>query len=658
MTASPAAPERLASRPKGSRTETLNRRTRSIRSFAPAALLSFTTAVALGAANGGYWPTAWGWTGLVLTWVASVGLLLGNQRLTRIEATSLTALAGFITWTAGSIAWSFSQGASILEVERGLIYPLGLLAPLVIVRKASVPAFIGGLAAGVFTIAVYSLATRLFPETIGVFDPVARYRLSEPMGYWNALGIFAVMGALLSLGFAARTGHTLRRAAAAATLPVLLATLYFTFSRGAWIALAIGFAAAIAIDPLRLRLISVAAVLSPLLVVAVWVASRSDALTHQSSALAAASRQGHRVAIWIALLSAGCALLAVALTLAERRFRPGQTSRRAYAALLAATALAGLALVVVDYGGPMSLTETVYDAFRAPPAGAGSSGNLNNRLFDLSGNGRFDMWRVALKDFRRNPLLGSGAGTYEEVWFRDRPIPGKVRDAHSLYFEVLAELGPLGLAVLLVALVTPLVALARARREPMAVAAAAAYVAFLAHAGVDWDWEVTAVTLVALFCAAAVLISARGGRNERTVVTKGTVIVPLAALLAFTAAFAVVGLIGNSKVAAARTAADQGRWRSVESNARSASRWAPWSSEPWGLLATAHLADRQVVAARASFRKAISKDRQNWTLWFELAQVSDGAARRRALAEARRLNPKSPEIAEYLAANPSVGAQP
>jgi O-antigen ligase/polysaccharide polymerase Wzy-like membrane protein/tetratricopeptide repeat protein len=656
MTVSPTL--RHESRPKEARAHLFSRATSTTSSSATAALLGFTAVVALAADHGGYWPTAWGWTALLLTWVCAIGLVLGNRHLTRVEAAMLIALAAFVVWTATSIAWSSSQGTSVLELERAIVYPLGLLAALLIVRRDSLTAFTGGLAAGVVAISTYSLATRLFPDRIGVFDPLARYRLAEPIGYWNALGIFAVMGLLLSLGFAARGATVAGRAAAGLALPVLVTTLYFTFSRGAWIALAIGLVAAVAIDPRRLRFISVAAVLSPLLFLSVWLASRSDALTHQSAPLADAARQGHRLAGWIALLAAGCAVLAAAFCLAERRVQPGRTTRRAYGALLAAAAVAACALVVANYGGPVSLAQSAYDAFRAPPAGTGTSGNLNNRLFDFSGNGRFDMWRVAVKDFRHHRLLGSGAGTYEDVWYLDRPLPGKVRDAHSLYFEVLAELGPLGLALLIVALASPLVAIGKARREPVAVAAASAYIAFLAHAGVDWDWEVTVVTLVAVLCAAALLIGARDRRGQGIAVTRARLAVPLALLLTLVALFAAVGLVGNSKLAAARTAADDGNWRSAESHARSAQRWAPWASEPWELLATAQLAGGRLGDARRSYRTATEKDPKDWTLWFELAQVSNGASRRRALAEARRLNPLSPEIAGYVAANPGTGLHP
>ena len=63
-------------------------------------------------------------------------------------------------------------------------------------------------------------------------------------------------------------------------------------------------------------------------------------------------------------------------------------------------------------------------------------------------------------------------------------------DAHSLYLETLAELGLVGLALLVLALAPPLVAGFRG----VEAAATGGYVAFLIHAGLDWDWELPAVT--------------------------------------------------------------------------------------------------------------------------------------------------------------------
>jgi len=122
---------------------------------------------------------------------------------------------------------------------------------------------------------------------------------------------------------------------------------------------------------------------------------------------------------------------------------------------------------------------------------------------------RPSFWRVALEDAGMHPLLGSGAGSFDDVWIAHRPIAANVRDAHSLYLEVLAELGPVGLALLLAMLAAPLVGAARARGTPVVAAAAAGYSAYLVHAGLDWDWEYPVVTLAGLACGAGLLIAAR-----------------------------------------------------------------------------------------------------------------------------------------------------
>jgi hypothetical protein len=116
-------------------------------------------------------------------------------------------------------------------------------------------------------------------------------------------------------------------------------------------------------------------------------------------------------------------------------------------------------------------------------------------------------WAVAWHDYESHPGLGSGAGTYALHWRQEHPLPLTVLDAHSLYLETLAEVGPVGLFLLLAALGVPLYASFRNRNTSTVVAFAPAYLAFLVHAGIDWDWEMPVVTLAGLVCGAALLQS-------------------------------------------------------------------------------------------------------------------------------------------------------
>ncbi|OAI55577.1 hypothetical protein AYO48_03380 [Gaiella sp. SCGC AG-212-M14] len=307
--------------------------------------------------------------------------------------------------------------------------------------------------------------------------------------------------------------------------------------------------------------------------------------------------------------------------------------------------LLGFGIGVARFGSPQHIAIKAYDAFKAPPAGVDVAGNLNQRLFNLSSNGRLAYGRVAIDAYTAHPWAGSGAGTYEFSWLRHRDINGKVRDAHNLYLEVLSELGPFGLALLIVALGVPIIAATKVRRHPLVPIALGAYIAYLAHAAVDWDWEMPAVSLPALFCGVAILVVARTDSDRRMLSFRTRTIAVVAAL--GLATFAFIGLMGNLAIASSNSAASASKWQDSARHARDAKRWMPWSPDPWRQLGEAQYAEGNFAAARTNFRKAISKDRNNWLIWADLAASSTGAEFRAAAQEALRLNPLAPELAGF-----------
>jgi O-antigen ligase len=135
-------------------------------------------------------------------------------------------------------------------------------------------------------------------------------------------------------------------------------------------------------------------------------------------------------------------------------------------------------------------------------------------------NPRWSYWNASLDDYVAHPLLGSGAGTYWLYWTaHPRPVLDAL-DAHSLYVEALAELGLVGLALIVVFLGSA--AHAAYRYAAGAIWAGALVVAVYAvHAAVDWDWELPVVTLSAVLAAGAVLVQSR--RDPRTVVASPSV---------------------------------------------------------------------------------------------------------------------------------------
>src|SRR5205823_4125492 len=113
--------------------------------------------------------------------------------LSRLEWSALAAILAFTVWTASSTVWSTNVTQSVLEAERTLVYVCVLLALFVIGGRRNVSLLLGGALGGITLVATYALATRFFPERFG-FESLAGSRLAKPLGYWNALGLFAAMG--------------------------------------------------------------------------------------------------------------------------------------------------------------------------------------------------------------------------------------------------------------------------------------------------------------------------------------------------------------------------------------------------------------------------------------------------------------------------------
>lgn len=617
----------MAAQPYAAVSEALGLSSR-VRCLAPA-VAGFAAAVGVAFVNGGYFPTSWGLLTVGALALAAGALVRGRLSLTRADSLWVGALAALLGWTALSVVWSRSMPSTVLEVERTLAYAAVGLALVLIVRRESAGALLGGALAGIVAVAAYGVGTRVFPDRIGSFNGV--YRLDAPLGYWNGVGLYCAMGVLLAIGLAARHGSREGRALAAAALPVLSVTIFFTFSRGAWVATALGLVAMLLVSRERLRLLARVAVLTPASAVAVALASRSDALTRQGSPLAEASREGHRLAPAIALLAVVSALSLLGLSLLQRRVRLSRRVRLTTGIVLSVVAVL-LAAAISVKAGPAAV-----HGFTAKESKAA---NLNDRVLSFSSNGRIKLWKLAAQDAGSAPLLGSGAGTYEQFFYEHRDTPWlNVRDAHNLYLETLAELGPAGLAVLLLALGLPLLAAWRARGDGIAVAAAGAYVAYLGHAAWDWDWELPAVTLVALVAAAVLLARARGTAG-RAVSTR--VRVALAIGLAVPAAFAAVTGIGNRESAVAERAVLAGNWAEAAKHARVAGRLAPWSAQPLRTLAQAQLADGDFAGAAGTLRRAIDRDPRNRALWLDLAIATEGFQHALALDRARALDPLSP----------------
>jgi O-antigen ligase len=627
--------------------------------LAPVALIG-----GLAIAGGGYELADRHIAGLA-TWLLVVALIL-------LGVGSRAALARPFYWATGVILavsllsaissfWSGSVELSVIEADRVLVYLGFFLAAFLIAQTDERrQRFAEGLTISLALVALLGLASRLLPQAVVVaesFDTTSR--LAYPLGYWNANGAAFGIGAGLLLWTSRRSSFAALRWASVALLPALLVALYFTYSRGGLLTLLIAAGVTIALSRDRLWLLATLAIgalaaLPPVLYVQAH-GSIADSIDNQ-----AAVDQG--VTTLLILLAGAAAALALFAALRWSERREGGLAGRALALSRNPTALrwtAGL-LAVVAIGAAVAVGGRAWHQFASNP---------EQHFSDFGSAGRHDFYRVAIDSFEEQPLLGTGAGTYQFEWSKRRSVDLAVHNTHSLYLEAFAELGLVG-GLLVLALVGTLLwtgyAAWRAAPPPQRERYAALFAAALAFAiaaGFDWFWEIAGLGAV-FFLASGVLVAARcaqltpprpaglvlDGDGRRF----GLAVAGLA--IAWIAAIALIGpLLVDREIDASQSAAASGDLTSAVNHAKTARSIEPFAASPYvqlGLLAESQ-GEYDVAAERLT--QAIDREDRNWQYYYLRSRVEeeagDAGAARADLEHARRLNP----LEECLRGKPSCG---
>ena len=445
----------------------------------------------------------------VLVWVAlAVTVLVRGVPWPRALPGRLIVigLALLSAWTLASIAWAPVPGRALDDGQRLLLYLGFVLLAMAAMRPRSVARWAEpAVAAGAVIVVAYGLAARLVPWLV---DSPAGYRtggrLDQPLTYWNALGALAALGLVLCARIAG-DGDRPRgvRAAAAGSASVLGAGIYLTYSRGAIVFAAIGLLALVAFLPRRATVAGagLAALTAGIGALGVAVFPKvADPLNGTSSS------EGGLALVLLVLVGAAAGLAA-----ARRAPDSAPSDRRIARVAFAGIAVALTAITVLVLAGVSNVgTENVRVA----------TGPRAERLRSVESE-RYDYWVVAGEAFANEPLNGLGSGGFGPEWLREGPADSlAVRDAHSFYVETAAELGLIGIACLLLLLAGAVLAVrgALARDPVLAAGPAAALVAFGVHAGLDWDFEMPALTLPALLLLA--LLSNAADEPQRGVSTR------------------------------------------------------------------------------------------------------------------------------------------
>ena len=272
------------------------------------------------------------------------------------------------------------------------------------------------------------------------------------------------MGAIACLWLGARrSGHALLSALAYPAMAIMLVTLMLAYSRGALAALILGVALWLCLVPLRLRGATVLIVggLGAGVVVA-WDFSRS-ALTTDTATLATRIDAGHQLGVLLAAVLLALMFAGMAIGFLTGRRAPSRADRRRAGALLlsipAIAVIAGLGMLAVSQRGLTGSVSHGLGSLTNPNAPVPANGP--GRLTAVS-SARARYWHEALQVFEAHPLLGAGAEGYATARLRYRALPLNVQQAHGFVVQTLADLGLVGLLVVLALLGAWIVAAGRA----------------------------------------------------------------------------------------------------------------------------------------------------------------------------------------------------
>ena len=205
------------------------------------------------------------------------------------------------------------------------------------------------------------------------------------------------------------------------------------------------------------------------------------------------------VVVLICVLAAALLRLVLIFTvdrLARRRFL-GDRAAAMFGWVWGVGVAIVVAALVIGFHGRISHE---FHQFTKSGGVGGTSHDERQRLTSVANDNRLPLWRVAWREFEKKPVLGQGAGTFENSWDRfGRASAGSVVNAHNLYAENLDTLGIVGTGLLVITILGVLIAaLVRARgpSRPVYGAIFAVMVMWALHAAIDWDWQMPVLTIV------------------------------------------------------------------------------------------------------------------------------------------------------------------
>jgi len=618
----------------------------------------FVVLAVLVAKGGHYSTTVWSPLALIALLLAALAGAV-QFRVAGMPATgvlvTIGALTAYVLWCFASIGWSYAKDAAWLGSNRDLLY-LGVFVCAAVLpwRAVTAAALLACLSAFVAGIGVFDVAM-----SVHAADP-SRYfqvgRLAGAFGYQNAACACFLMAFWPAILVASSRGAKIVvRALALGVACVLPELALLSQSRTSLVATPVTLLVYLLLVPRRARTLvtlaipAVALLLTRGRLLDVFPALRSG--EHVSSTLAAARDA-------LALSAMGGVGAGIVLAVADRYLTARRLRRAGRLAVLVGAAVATIFLVVAGslwlLRNPERRIEHSWASFKQSHPVTGAS-YFSSGL----GSNRYDFWRVALIQFKRQPLHGVGVDNFADDYLRLRRSNEEPLYPHSLEIMVLSQTGVVGAVLFSGFFGGILLAFRRLRgvspgRRGVIGAAAATSFYWALHGSVDWFWEVPALTGFAMACL-GICVALLGPERSSAALSRrgGRMAVAVAASSASLAAFSILPP-WLSAAEVARAADGWGADPALAYRQLDAALWLnPLSAEPDRIAGAIASRLHDWPRMRAAFSLALVRDPRDWYSHLELAVAASQERRwmvaQQQIARARDLDPLEPVIA-YVAA--------
>jgi hypothetical protein len=603
-------------------------------------------------ANGYFNFNVWGPLALIALAVVVASVRGLRPTFTGQGLVSLSGLVALVGLSAASMLWAESKEAAWTATNRATLYAAVFAIALLTVRdRWSGRAVI--LLIGVGALVACILLDCAFLAGHGQSAFITD-RLDSPIGYINGTAALLAMGTWPWVAAAESAHRRVWRGMALSAATLTLGTAVLTQSRALVPAMLVSAALVLLCAggriqrALNLLILLIAVGISMRWTLAVYShgASTQHTLPPSPTVL-----RGAAVALFVCAAVAGATQYGVAGALARLPHIRRQTlERRVGRALL--VGLATFALVGALLGAPLIARQWRQFTSQARDK------NTTNRFVEAGGF-RYDLWRIALQEFREHPIAGLGAGNYDSEYYALRRNPEYVLQPHSLELQMLAELGAVGFASL-VLFCAPILVAGFRRNGTLAsedrlikVGAYGLFTAWLIDTTVDWPYDIAGIACMAMVAGALLLVPTRNSGTIRAPRQGFRWVLPVILVIALLGAsvgrqYAAARLSSAGAAEIARAPADAIR------TLRLGAQLDPYSLSTLYALAAAYARLDEYSAAREVLVVAGRREPLNYV---PPALMGDLAMRRGAYSmavndyeQAIALNPRDPGLRSALAA--------